>query len=83
MNHFLDNISLGPIRTSFADTTVWRCCGMFVLPSVVRGVGHEDRYDYPFEVFRELTVNALRIRDYGPGSSWHPSSVGDCSPADS
>lgn len=32
--------------------------------AVVRGLGREDRYDYPTEVIRELITNALMHRDY-------------------
>lgn len=63
---FLDNISLtGPIPNIVADATVALLRNVRSA-SVVRGVGREDRYDYPVEVFRELIVNALMHRDYGP-----------------
>jgi ATP-dependent DNA helicase RecG len=34
--------------------------------SVMVGVGREDRWEYPLEAVRELTVNALMHRDYHP-----------------
>ncbi len=36
--------------------------------AIVRGLGREDRYDYPTEVIRELVTNALMHRDYSPES---------------
>lgn len=36
--------------------------------AIVRGLGREDRYDYPTEVIRELITNALMHRDYSPES---------------
>jgi ATP-dependent DNA helicase RecG len=34
--------------------------------SVMIGIGREDRWEYPLEAIRELTVNALMHRDYHP-----------------
>ncbi|NMO04288.1 hypothetical protein HH308_24005 [Gordonia sp. TBRC 11910] len=63
---FLDNLSVtGPIPHMVADATAALVRNMRSA-SVVRGVGRADRYDYPIEVFRELIVNALMHRDYGP-----------------
>ena len=63
---FLDNLSLtGPIPHIVADATAALLRNVRSA-SVVRGIGREDRYDYPVEVFRELIVNALMHRDYSP-----------------
>lgn len=35
--------------------------------AIIKGLGREDRYDYPLDVIRELLVNAVMHRDYGPG----------------
>ncbi|WP_287005149.1 MULTISPECIES: ATP-binding protein [Gordonia] len=63
---FLDNVNLdGPIPHIVADATSALLRNMRSA-SVIRGIGREDRYDYPLEVFRELLVNALMHRDYSP-----------------
>ncbi len=65
---FLDNVTIdGPMPRVIADATAALRRNMRVA-SVVRGLGREDRYDYPVEVFRELLVNALMHRDYGTHS---------------
>lgn len=63
---FLDNVKLdGPLPQIVADATAALVRNMRSA-SVVRGIGREDRYDYPIEVFRELIVNAVMHRDYSP-----------------
>lgn len=65
---FLDNATLdGPLPFIVADATAVLLRNIRSA-SVVSGLGREDRYDYPVEVFRELLVNALMHRDYSPES---------------
>ena len=65
---FLENVTVdGPIPTILQDvTTVLR--RNMSRAAVIRGLGREDRYDYPIEVIRELVTNALMHRDYSPES---------------
>lgn len=61
---FLDNQSCnGPIPTMIQDALEAVRRNMRVA-AVVRGVGRQDRFDYPLEVIRELVVNAVMHRDY-------------------
>jgi ATP-dependent DNA helicase RecG len=65
---FLDNVGIdGPIPDilSEASTALRRNMNR---AGIIRGLGREDRYDYPMEVIRELVVNALMHRDYSPES---------------
>lgn len=63
---FLDNRSItGPIPTMAADGIAAAIQNMR-RAATVRGIGREDRYDYPLDVIRELLVNALMHRDYSP-----------------
>lgn len=65
---FLDNQTIdGPIPVMLADAAAALQRNMSKA-AVVRGLGREDRYDYPLEVVRELLVNALMHRDYSPGA---------------
>lgn len=65
---FLENVTVdGPIPVILHEvTTVLR--RNMSRASIVRGLGREDRYDYPIEVIRELVANALMHRDYSPES---------------
>jgi ATP-dependent DNA helicase RecG len=61
---FLDNQTItGPIPTMVADAVAAMIRNMR-RAAVVRGVGREDRYDYPLDVIRELIVNSVMHRDY-------------------
>jgi ATP-dependent DNA helicase RecG len=63
---FLDNETIkGPIPTMVADAIAAAIRNMRV-GAIIRGIGREDRYDYPLDVIRELVVNALMHRDYSP-----------------
>lgn len=63
---FLDNRTItGPIPTMVADGIAAAIHNMRKA-AVIRGIGREDRYDYPLAVIRELLVNALMHRDYSP-----------------
>ncbi len=63
---FLDNRTItGPIPTMVADGIAAAIQNMRKA-AVIRGIGREDRYDYPLAVVRELLVNALMHRDYSP-----------------
>lgn len=65
---FLENVTVdGPIPVILHEvTTVLR--RNMSRAAIVRGLGREDRYDYPTEVIRELVTNALMHRDYSPES---------------
>lgn len=65
---FLENVTVdGPIPVILHEvTTVLR--RNMSRAAIVRGLGREDRYDYPTEVIRELVTNALMHRDYSPAS---------------
>jgi len=69
---FLENVTVdGPIPVILHEvTTVLR--RNMSRAAIVRGLGREDRYDYPTEVIRELVTNALMHRDYSPESPRHP-----------
>lgn len=63
---FLDNVSCdGPIPEMLA-TVIAAARRNMRTAAVIKGVGREDRHDYPIEVIRELIVNALLHRDYSP-----------------
>jgi len=63
---FVDNQTLdGPIPDIVADATRAAIRNMN-RAAVIKGIGREDRYDYPLDVIRELVVNALMHRDYSP-----------------
>lgn len=65
---FLDNLTIdGPIPTMLAEATAALRRNMS-RAAVIRGLGRQDRYDYPIDVIRELVTNALMHRDYGPDS---------------
>lgn len=65
---FLDNQSItGPIPILVTDAVAAMIRNMRKA-AVVKGIGREDRYDYPLDVIRELLVNALMHRDYSPDS---------------
>lgn len=65
---FLENVTVdGPISEILRQTTAVLRRNMSKA-SIVRGLGREDRYDYPIEVIRELVANALMHRDYSPES---------------
>lgn len=65
---FLDNQTItGPIPTMVVDAVAALIRNMRKA-AVIKGIGREDRYDYPLEVIRELVVNALMHRDYSPDS---------------
>ncbi len=65
---FLENVTVdGPIPVILHEvTTVLR--RNMSRAAIVRGLGREDRYDYPTSVIRELVTNALMHRDYSPES---------------
>ncbi len=65
---FLDNRTItGPIPAMVADGIAAAIQNMRKA-AVIRGIGREDRYDYPLDVIRELLVNALMHRDYSPAA---------------
>jgi ATP-dependent DNA helicase RecG len=65
---FLDNVTVdGPIPVVLAETVTALRRNMN-RAAIIRGLGREDRYDYPLETIRELIVNALMHRDYSPES---------------
>lgn len=65
---FLDNRTIdGPLPEVIAET-VSAVERNMSKAAIIRGIGREDRYDYPLEVIRELVTNALMHRDYSPES---------------
>jgi ATP-dependent DNA helicase RecG len=65
---FLENVTVdGPLPVILHEVTAALRRNMS-RASIVRGLGREDRYDYPIEVIRELVANALMHRDYSPES---------------
>lgn len=65
---FLENVTVdGPIPVILQEVTAALRRNMS-RAAIVRGLGREDRYDYPTEVIRELVTNALMHRDYSPES---------------
>ncbi len=65
---FLDNQTItGPIPLMVTDAMAAMIRNMRKA-AVIRGLGREDKYDYPLDVIRELIVNALMHRDYSPES---------------
>ncbi|MBL8931718.1 MAG: putative DNA binding domain-containing protein [Kineosporiaceae bacterium] len=61
---FLDNVTVtGPIPEIVASVIATAVRNMRA-GAIITGIGREDRYDYPIEVIRELTVNAVLHRDY-------------------
>lgn len=65
---FLENVTVdGPIPVILHEVTAVLRRNMS-RAAIVRGLGREDRYDYPTEVIRELVTNALMHRDYSPES---------------
>lgn len=65
---FLENATVdGPISSILQDVVAILRRNMS-RAAIVRGLGREDRYDYPIEVIRELVTNALMHRDYSPES---------------
>ena len=63
---FLDNVTIdGPIPTLLTETSIALRRNMS-RAAVIRGLGREDRYDYPLDVIRELVANAVMHRDYSP-----------------
>jgi ATP-dependent DNA helicase RecG len=65
---FLENVTVdGPIPVILHEATAVLRRNMS-RAAIVRGLGREDRYDYPTEVIRELIANALMHRDYSPES---------------
>lgn len=65
---FVDNVTAdGPIPAMLAEAATALRRNMN-RAAIVRGLGREDRYDYPLEAIRELVVNALMHRDYSPES---------------
>lgn len=65
---FLENATVdGPISSILHDIVAILRRNMN-RAAIVRGLGREDRYDYPIEVIRELVTNALMHRDYSPES---------------
>lgn len=63
---FFDNVTIdGPIPTILLEASIALRRNMNTA-AVIRGLGREDRYDYPLEVIRELVTNALMHRDYSP-----------------
>lgn len=65
---FLENVTVdGPLPVILHEVTAILRRNMS-RAAIVRGLGREDRYDYPTEVIRELITNALMHRDYSPES---------------
>lgn len=65
---FYDNLSLdGPLPHVIEDLMDAMRKHMSQA-AIVRGIGREDRFDYPIEALREIFVNAVLHRDYSPGS---------------
>ncbi|MEU0312801.1 ATP-binding protein [Nocardioides sp. NPDC006273] len=65
---FLENVTIdGPIPLILHEVATALRRNMS-RAAIVRGLGREDRYDYPTEVIRELITNALMHRDYSPES---------------
>jgi len=65
---FLENVTVdGPLPVILHEVTAVLRRNMS-RAAIVRGLGREDRYDYPTEVIRELITNALMHRDYSPES---------------
>lgn len=65
---FLENVTVdGPLSVILHEVTAVLRRNMS-RAAIVRGLGREDRYDYPTEVIRELITNALMHRDYSPES---------------
>lgn len=65
---FLDNQTIdGTLPQVLADT-VSAVRRNMSQAAIIRGIGREDRYDYPLDVVRELVANALMHRDYSPDS---------------
>lgn len=63
---FLDNVTIdGPIPTLLTEASIALRRNMS-RAAVIRGLGREDRYDYPLDVIRELVTNAVMHRDYSP-----------------
>lgn len=65
---FLDNVTCDGTIPQMLDTVLTALRRNMRTAAVIRGMGREDRYDYPVEVIRELVVNAVLHRDYSPGS---------------
>ncbi len=62
----LDNQTItGPVPTMVTDAVAALIRNMRKA-AIIKGLGREDRYDYPLDVIRELVVNALMHRDYSP-----------------
>ncbi|MFZ1382554.1 MAG: ATP-binding protein, partial [Scrofimicrobium sp.] len=65
---FLDSVTCeGPIPTMVVEATHALTRNM-ARASIVSGLGREERLEYPFEVIRELLMNAIMHRDYSPGA---------------
>lgn len=63
---FVDNVTIdGPIPEMLSEVSVGLRRNMS-RAAVIRGIGREDRYDYPLDVIRELVTNAVMHRDYSP-----------------
>ncbi len=63
---FLDNVTIdGPVPDMLSEVSVALRRNMS-RAAVIRGIGREDRYDYPLDVIRELVTNAVMHRDYSP-----------------
>lgn len=65
---FYDNLSLdGPLPHVIEDVMDAMRKHMSQA-AIIRGIGREDRFDYPIEALREVFVNAVLHRDYSPDS---------------
>ena len=65
---FYDNLSLdGPLPHVIEDAMDAMRKHMSQA-AIIRGIGREDRFDYPIEALREIFVNAVLHRDYSPDS---------------